>query len=107
MNFPNNINPEPGYYNITGPLITNPIPIDLNNNNIDDFELGLYLNNSYLNNQGINNFLPFPINLSEIIYLDRLFDFGELENSFINPLIITFQADIKSLDQQFFPKIPL
>jgi Leucine-rich repeat (LRR) protein len=73
MNFPNNINPEPGYYNITGPLITNPIPIDLNNNNIDDFELGLYLNNNYFNNQDINNFLPFPINLSEIDCVNNYF----------------------------------
>lgn len=65
MNFPND-NPEPGYYNVTDDLIDNPIPIDLNNNNIHDFELGLYLKNNNFYNQDINNFLPFPINLTDI-----------------------------------------
>jgi Leucine-rich repeat (LRR) protein len=67
MNFNNNNNLRaPGYYNITGPLITNPIQINLDNNNVEDFELELYLVNNNFHNDDINNFLPFPINLSDI-----------------------------------------
>lgn len=60
--------PLPGYYNITGNLINDPIPIDLNNDDINELELGLYLKNNNFSN--FDDFLDddnnFPDNLTDI-----------------------------------------
>jgi hypothetical protein len=72
MNFPPGTNPTPGYYNITGAFIFNPQPIEqLIDDNTQD--LGLYLKNAGFNDKELENYLPFPNNLTDIICDNNLF----------------------------------
>lgn len=66
MNFPPGTNPSPGYYNITGAFIFNPQPIEqLTDDNLQD--IGLYVKDAGLTDEALENYLPFPNNLTDII----------------------------------------
>jgi hypothetical protein len=99
MNFPPGSIPSPGYYNITGAFIFNPQPIQ-QPLDINTQDCGLYLKNAGLENRELENFLPFPINLTDIICDNN--QFTELPN--FPPNLVWLNCGFNQL--QNLPELP-